>query len=81
MDVFLGGQFTKYGTDVISVSELPIEQRVDPMNKVFPKVTKCTFHKVSHMTIMIDILLLTNGYIVWSLVEALEQQRYNKGAY
>jgi len=45
MDVFLGGQFTKYGTDVISVSELPIEQRVDPMNKVFPKVTKCTFHK------------------------------------
>ena len=61
MDVFLGGQFTKYGTDVISVSELPIEQRVDPMNKVFPKVTKCTFHKVSHMTIMIDRFLLTNG--------------------
>ena len=26
------------------LSESP-EQRADPMNMVFPKVTKCTFHK------------------------------------
>ena len=38
MDVFLGYQFTTYGTDVLRVSELPIEDRVDPMAKVFPKV-------------------------------------------
>ena len=38
MDVFLGYQFTTYGTDVLKVSELPIEDRVDPMAKVFPKV-------------------------------------------
>lgn len=44
MNVFLGYQFTTYGTDVLRVSELPIEERVDPMAKVFPKVTKCTFH-------------------------------------
>merc|ERR1712140_54091 len=45
MDMFFGYQFTTYGTDVLRVSELPIEERVDPMAKVFPKVTKCTFHK------------------------------------
>ena len=45
MDLFLGGQFTRYGTDVIAMSEKPLEDRVDPLSKVFPKVTKCTFHK------------------------------------
>ena len=45
MDVFLGGQFTTYGTDVLAISEQPMENRIDPMAKVFPKVTKCTFHK------------------------------------
>jgi hypothetical protein len=38
MDVFLGGQFTTYGTEVLSISEQPIESRADPMAKVFPKV-------------------------------------------
>lgn len=45
MDVFFLGQFTSYGTDVLRVSEEEIEDRKDPMNRVFPKVTKCTFHK------------------------------------
>ncbi len=45
MDWFFGGQFTTYGAEVLAVSEQPIEERVDPMNRVFPKVTKCTFHK------------------------------------
>jgi len=44
MNFFLGGQFFDYGMDVLRVSELPIEERVDPMSKVFPKVTKCTFN-------------------------------------
>jgi hypothetical protein len=26
------------------MSEQPFEERVDPMSKVFPKVTKCTFN-------------------------------------
>ena len=38
MDMFFGYQFTTYGTDVLRISELPIEERVDPMSKVFPKV-------------------------------------------
>merc|ERR1719216_794943 len=45
MDVFFGGAFTKYGADVLSVTETAIEARDDPMNIVFPKVAKCTFHK------------------------------------
>merc|ERR1719270_1817756 len=45
MDVFLGGQFTRYGTEILAISDQPLEERTDPLNKVFPKVTKCTFHK------------------------------------
>jgi hypothetical protein len=45
MDVFLGGEFTTYGSDVIAMSEMEQDQRDDPMSRVFPKVTKCTFHK------------------------------------
>jgi len=44
MDFFLGGQFSTYGLDVLAVSEEPFEERTDPMSKVFPKVTKCTFN-------------------------------------
>lgn len=45
MDLFLGGEFTTYGADVVRFTELEPEERADPMAKVFPKVTKCTFHK------------------------------------
>ena len=39
MDFFLGGEFTTYGSDVLAMSELPQEDRYDPMAAVFPKVT------------------------------------------
>merc|ERR1711970_1407931 len=45
MDAFFGGQFTTYGSEVLSVTNRDMEKRVDPMAKVFPKVTKCTFHR------------------------------------
>lgn len=44
-DKFLGGTFLDYGTDVISFSNMNQENRTDPMVAVFPRVTKCTFHK------------------------------------
>jgi len=44
-DKFLGNEFTTYGWDVLSVTAGNPEDRADPMNVVFPKVTKCTFHK------------------------------------
>jgi len=45
MNFFFGGQFFTYGWDVMRISELPMQERVDPMSKVFPKMTKCTFNK------------------------------------
>ena len=59
MDVFFGGQFTIYGLEVgvmtmllfidsfqvVRLTGQNIEERVDPMSRVFPKMTKCTFHK------------------------------------
>ena len=43
-DRFLGYQFTTYGTEVIKMTTMDPEVRADPMNVVFPKVTKCIFH-------------------------------------
>ena len=45
IDFFLGGEFQTYGMDVLNYTGLEHEDRPDPMAKVFPKVTKCTFHK------------------------------------
>lgn len=45
VDLFLGGAFLTYGTEVLTFSNMNQEQRTDPMIEVFPRVTKCTFHK------------------------------------
>jgi len=45
MDVFFGGQFTLYGLEVVRLTGQNMEERVDPMARVFPKMTKCTFHR------------------------------------
>jgi hypothetical protein len=45
VDAFLGGAFSTYGLDVLSNSETDQEFRTDPMVKVFPRMTKCTFHR------------------------------------
>jgi len=34
-----------YGTEVIHFSNMNQENRTDPMVSIFPRVTKCTFHK------------------------------------
>ena len=43
-DLFLGFQFTQFGRDVLSQSELDLNTREDPMHRVFPKVAKVTFY-------------------------------------
>ena len=40
MDMFLGGEFTTYGSDVVHMSEMEPGERSDPMSRVFPKVCK-----------------------------------------
>lgn len=45
IDTFLDGEFSTYGLRVFDYTGLEPEERPDPMAVVFPKVTKCTFHK------------------------------------
>lgn len=45
MDGFFEGEFFNYGLDVISFMQSDQEDRVDPMIYIFPRMTKCTFHK------------------------------------
>lgn len=45
IDKFLGGAFMTYGTEVIKFARQNQEMRTDPMVAIFPRVTKCTFHK------------------------------------
>ena len=44
IDVFLGYEFTTFGIDVVTFMSLDYEYRTDPMMKVFPRVTKCSFY-------------------------------------
>ena len=44
-DLFLGHEFTTYGLRVVQYLDMDPEDRPDPMALVFPKMTKCTFHK------------------------------------
>uniref|UniRef100_T1JN41 Innexin n=1 Tax=Strigamia maritima TaxID=126957 RepID=T1JN41_STRMM len=45
IDVFLGGAFREYGIDVVKFTQMDDNDRTDPMIQVFPRVTKCIFHK------------------------------------
>jgi hypothetical protein len=44
-DMFLGYEFSSYGRDVINFVQDGWDDRSDPMDKVFPKVSKCTFNQ------------------------------------
>lgn len=45
MNKFFDGEFFSYGWRVMNYSQQPQEDRIDPMVYVFPRVTKCIFHK------------------------------------
>ena len=45
MDRFFDGTFLTYGIEVILFAERDQEDRIDPMVYIFPRMTKCTFHK------------------------------------
>ena len=44
-DKFFDGAFFTFGLEVIAFAERDQEDRLDPMIYVFPRMTKCTFHK------------------------------------
>ncbi|KAE9521626.1 hypothetical protein AGLY_017994 [Aphis glycines] len=45
IDYFLEGEFSMYGYNVLVMTEMKTEDRTDIMSRVFPIITKCTFHK------------------------------------
>ena len=45
MDRFLDGTFFTFGIEVISFAMRDEEDRVDPVIYIFPRMTKCSFHK------------------------------------
>ncbi|KAG9510950.1 Innexin inx2 [Fragariocoptes setiger] len=45
IDAFLGGEFSTYGMNVLRFSSWDQGVRFDPMVKIFPRLTKCTFHR------------------------------------
>lgn len=45
MNRFFDGEFMSYGWNIMNFSETPQDQRIDPMVFVFPRITKCIFHK------------------------------------
>lgn len=49
-DRFLGYQFTTYGMDVLKVTAGNPEDRADPMNMVFPKVS----HNTKNRKVLLD---------------------------
>merc|ERR1712142_13352 len=42
---FLGGEFSSYGLQVASLVEVDPQNRIDPMSRVFPRMTKCLYQK------------------------------------
>jgi len=45
LDRFFDGTFLTFGIEVISFADRDQEDRIDPMVYIFPRLTKCTFHK------------------------------------
>lgn len=60
LDKFFEGEFLRYGIEVIQFFQMDQEDRIDPMTRIFPKVTKCRFFKYgpSAGLISIDALCL-----------------------
>ncbi|XP_066601013.1 innexin inx3 isoform X2 [Prorops nasuta] len=80
VDTFLGGAFLTYGTDVVKFSNMNQEQRSDPMIEVFPRVTKCTFHKYG-ASVLSGIALLYSMAVVLlpSTRETILKRRFKFG--
>lgn len=45
IDYYLNGAFMTYGMEVLKFAFTDADERNDPMIKVFPRMTKCTFNK------------------------------------
>ena len=74
-NLFLGYNFLNYGPDVVSSMSQDPEERTDPMSRVFPRMTKCTFpiygpsgtiQKFDHVCILYqNIINEKTYYFLW----------------
>lgn len=71
MNKFFDGEFLNYGLRVMNYSEQAQEDRVDPMVYVFPRVTKCIFHKYGNNVTKLTINLFNQlNFVTQVLLEA-----------
>lgn len=45
LNKFFDGEFYTYGLEVIRFAQMDSEIRIDPMIKIFPRMTKCQFYR------------------------------------
>lgn len=45
LNKFFDGEFYTYGLEVIRFAQMDSEMRIDPMIKIFPRMTKCQFYR------------------------------------
>lgn len=62
-DTLLGHEFSSYGKDVINYVYEGMTDRTDPMDKVFPKLSKCTFNQFGPSGNVIYFLLRSYTYL------------------
>lgn len=81
INLFLGGVFLTYGTDVLYWADTDPESRTDPLVEVFPRLAKCTFYKYgSSGTIGKFILFLHYEltYVTYASMQYIYLQRVLK---
>ena len=66
-DLFLGFQFTQFGRDVLSQSELDLNTREDPMHRVFPKVAKVTLDIFDYTVLCVSTDITSSKWLFWSI--------------
>jgi len=47
-NIFLSGQFTKLGLEWLTYNHEQLDNKYDPLIKVFPRLTKCSFHRFGY---------------------------------
>ncbi|CRK92218.1 CLUMA_CG005716, isoform A [Clunio marinus] len=65
MNKFFDGEFADYGWRVLKYSDTPQDMRVDPMVYVFPRVTKCIFHKYALCILPLNIVNEKTYIFIW----------------
>ena len=47
-NIFLQGQFLKLGLEWLTYTHENLDNKYDPLIRVFPRLTKCVFHKYGY---------------------------------